>query len=65
MKKIVLTVATLSLLTLGACGPSTPTPGKQAITPRKVDTSKKVEMKAGGSLNSKEGADPASTKKGP
>ena len=65
MTKIVLTFATLSILALAACGQGGATAGKQAITPRKVDTSKKVEMKAGGSLNSKEGSDPATTKKTP
>lgn len=65
MNKIVLTFATLSILALAACGQSGAAAGKQAITPRKVDTSKKVEMKAGGSLNSKEGSDPATTKKTP
>ena len=65
MKKIVLGISTLMILSRAACGNSGgATPGKQAITPRKVDTSKQVQLKAAG-MTVKEGENPDAAKKGP
>ncbi|MCE9619048.1 MAG: hypothetical protein K8R92_03965 [Planctomycetes bacterium] len=63
MKKIILALTTLSLLSLVACGGGG-SGGKVAVTPRKVDTTNKVTKSAGGGLKAKEGEEPATTKKG-
>jgi hypothetical protein len=64
MKKIVITLATLSLLTLAACGNSGgSSSGKQAITARKIDKSTAVPKEAPAAISAKEGENPAAAKK--
>jgi len=64
MKKIVTTLATLSLLTLAACGNSGgSSSGKQPITARKIDKSTAVPKDAPAPIFAKEGENPAAAKK--
>jgi len=58
MKNIALIVATLSLLTLAACGDSGGSGGsKKAITKRQIDPSTAVTRDAPASIAGKEGDD--------
>ena len=64
MKKIVTTLAALSLLTLAACGNSGgSTSGKQPITARKIDKSTAMPKEAPAAISAKEGENPVVQKK--
>jgi hypothetical protein len=64
MKKIVITLATFSLLTLAACGNSGgSSSGKQPITALKIDKSTAVPKEAPAAISAKEGENPAAAKK--
>ncbi len=62
MKKITITFATLSLLTLAACGDSS-APAKQPVIVRKLDKSSAVTKEVAAPISAKEGENPSSTKK--